>query len=162
MRLKSQNPGHHWPIVHPSGKCEWRAVVMMMVRAGNNSWLVYQSSLAVLLAETSGANRRNGRWSENFAYSVSLIRHESLTCRKILRHGTSGFTSHPKEGVLRFLSPLKIHRLGRVLNPRPLGPVVSTLANTPPRGQMWGSGQRHAPAALYPWGKDPGSHWIEV
>jgi hypothetical protein len=37
----------------------------------------------------------------------------SFTCRKTLRHGTSGFTSHPKEGVLRTLSPLKIHRLGR-------------------------------------------------
>jgi hypothetical protein len=24
----------------------------------------------------------------------------------------SGFTSHPMEGVLRILSPLKIHRLG--------------------------------------------------
>jgi hypothetical protein len=23
------------------------------------------------------------------------------------------------------------------------------------------SGQRHAPAALYPRGKDPGTHWIE-
>jgi hypothetical protein len=21
------------------------------------------------------------------------------------------------------------------------------------------SGQRHAPAALYPWGKDPSTHW---
>jgi hypothetical protein len=32
------------------------------------------------------------------------------TCRKILRLGTSGFTSHPNG----FLSPLKIHRFGRV------------------------------------------------
>jgi hypothetical protein len=31
-----------------------------------------------------------------------------------------------------FLSPLKIHRLGWVLNPQPLGPVASTLTNTPP------------------------------
>jgi hypothetical protein len=28
----------------------------------------------------------------------------SFTCRKILRHGTSGFTSHPKEGVLIFIA----------------------------------------------------------
>jgi hypothetical protein len=32
-----------------------------------------------------------------------------------------------------FLSPLKIHRLGRVLNRQPLGPVASTLTTTPPR-----------------------------
>jgi hypothetical protein len=38
----------------------------------------------------------------------------SFTCRKILWHGTSGFTSHPKEGVLRVFSPLKAHRFGRV------------------------------------------------
>jgi hypothetical protein len=30
-----------------------------------------------------------------------------LTCRKILRHGTSGFTSHPKEDVLRIFIVLK-------------------------------------------------------
>jgi hypothetical protein len=30
-----------------------------------------------------------------------------LTCSKILRHGTSGFTSHPKEGVLRIFIALK-------------------------------------------------------
>jgi hypothetical protein len=78
VRLTSQNRGHHWPIVHPPGECEWTAVVMimmmMMMTAGDNSWLVYHSSLAVLPAETSGASRRNGRRNENFAYSVSLIR----------------------------------------------------------------------------------------
>jgi hypothetical protein len=31
----------------------------------------------------------------------------SLTCRKILRHGSSGFTSHPKEVVLRIFIALK-------------------------------------------------------
>jgi hypothetical protein len=42
-----------------------------------------------------------------------------LTCRKILRHGTSGFTSHPKESVLRIFIALKIHRLGQVLTRDP-------------------------------------------
>jgi hypothetical protein len=32
---------------------------------------------------------------------------ESLTCRKILRHGTDGFSSPPKEGVLRVFVALK-------------------------------------------------------
>jgi hypothetical protein len=51
----------------------------------------------------------------------------SFTCCKILRHGTSSFTSHLKEGVLwifialRNMSP----RLG--LNPRASSPVASTL-----------------------------------
>jgi hypothetical protein len=35
-----------------------------------------------------------------------------------LRHGTDGFTSPPKEGVLRIFSPLKIRRLWLGLNPR--------------------------------------------
>jgi hypothetical protein len=42
-----------------------------------------------------------------------------------LRHGTDGFTSPPKEGVLWILSPLKIHCHRPGLNPR-------TLASTLP------------------------------
>jgi hypothetical protein len=60
----------------------------------------------------------------------------SFTCRKMLRHGASGFTSHPKEGVLRIFITLKIHRLGGGLNPRPLGSVESTLTATPPRRHL--------------------------
>ena len=44
-----------------------------------------------------------------------------------LRHGTDGFTSPPKEGVLRILSPLKIRRLRPGLNPRSWVPKASTL-----------------------------------
>jgi hypothetical protein len=104
-----------------------------MKPAGDNSGLVHQSSLAVLTAETSGESRRNGRRSENFAYQYLKYLKGSLTRRKILRHGTSGFTSHPKECVLRIFIVLKnpSHRPG--LNPRPLGSVASTLTATPPR-----------------------------
>jgi hypothetical protein len=35
-----------------------------------------------------------------------------------VRHGTDGFTSPPKEGVLRIVSPLKIRQLRPCLNPR--------------------------------------------
>jgi hypothetical protein len=35
-----------------------------------------------------------------------------------LRHGTDGFTSPPKEGVLRIFSPLKVRRLRSGLNLR--------------------------------------------
>jgi hypothetical protein len=44
-----------------------------------------------------------------------------------LRHGTDGFTSPPKEGVLRIFSPLKIRRLRPGLNPRTWVPKASTL-----------------------------------
>jgi hypothetical protein len=50
-----------------------------------------------------------------------------FTCRKILRHRTSGFTSHPKEGVLRIFIALKNSSSQPSLNPRTFGPVASTL-----------------------------------
>jgi hypothetical protein len=43
------------------------------------------------------------------------------------RHGTDGFTSPPKEGVLRIFSPLKIWRLRPGLNPWTWIPKASTL-----------------------------------
>ena len=44
-----------------------------------------------------------------------------------LRHGTDGFTSPLKEGVLRIFSYLKIRRLRPGLNPRTWVPKASTL-----------------------------------
>jgi hypothetical protein len=44
-----------------------------------------------------------------------------------LRHGTDGFTSPPKEGVLRIFSPLKFRRLRPGVNPRTWIPKASTL-----------------------------------
>jgi hypothetical protein len=38
---------------------------------------------------------------------VSLIRQRIFTRRKILRHGTSGFTFHPKEGTLLIVIAIK-------------------------------------------------------
>jgi hypothetical protein len=110
----------------------WRAMVVMML-AGDKSWLVHQSSLAVLPAETCGASRRNWRRGENFAYQYLKYVKGSLTCRKILRHGTSGFTSHSKEGVLWIFNILKNSSPRPGLNPLLLGPVASILITTPPR-----------------------------
>jgi hypothetical protein len=106
---------------------------MMMMSAGDNSWLVHQSSLLVLPAETSWVSRMNGRSSENIAYQCLKYLKGSLACRKILRHGPSSLTFHPKEGVLRIFIALEnpSPRLG--LNPRPLGSVASTLTTRPPR-----------------------------
>ena len=44
-----------------------------------------------------------------------------------LRHGRDGFTSPPKEGVLRIFSPLKIRLLRSGLNPRTWVLKASTL-----------------------------------
>jgi hypothetical protein len=55
-----------------------------------------------------------------------------FTCRKILRPGTSGFTSHAKEGVLQILSPLNFHRHGQVWTREPWV-QWQTLTTTPPR-----------------------------
>jgi hypothetical protein len=110
----------------------WSAMVRMMP-AGDNSWLVHQSSLVVLLSERSGASRMNGLRSENFSYQYLKYLKGSLTYRKILRHGTSGFTSHPKEGVLRIFIALKNPSPRPRLNPRPFGPMAITLTTTPPR-----------------------------
>jgi hypothetical protein len=52
---------------------------------------------------------------------------------KILRHGTPGFTSHQKEGLLRIFIALRNPSPRPGLNPRPLGPGGSTLTTTPPR-----------------------------
>jgi hypothetical protein len=110
------------PILHRSGDMQ-----------PSRAWLVHQSSLAVLPAETSGTSRRNGRRRENFAYQCLKYLTGSLTCRKILRNGTSGFTFHAMEGVLRIFIALKNPSPRPGLNTPPLGPVASTLTTTPLR-----------------------------
>jgi hypothetical protein len=67
------------------------------------------------------------KWLRNFAEvttSTSLL--GSFTCRKA-GHGTDGFTSPPKEGVLRIFFARKIRRLRPGLNPQTWVPKASTL-----------------------------------
>jgi hypothetical protein len=129
----SQNRGHHWPIVHPPGDVNVRAAVVVML-AGDNSWLVYQSSLAVLPADKSGASRRNGWRNKNFAYSVSLITSaDLLRAIKCYDMGPPALFPIRRKVCCRFLSPLKIHRLSQVWTHNPWGPVANTLTTTPPR-----------------------------
>jgi hypothetical protein len=54
-----------------------------------------------------------------------------------LRHGTHGFTSIPKEGVLMIFPPLKIRRLWPGLNLRTWVPEASTLAPRPLKPQHY-------------------------
>ena len=60
---------------------------------------------------------RNGRWifPEMPDFHVAF---RNLLHAVNLRHGTDGFISPPKEGVLRTFSPWKIRRLRPGLNPR--------------------------------------------
>jgi hypothetical protein len=59
--------------------------------------------------------------SENFAYQYPKYIKVSLTCRKILRHGTSSFTSDQKEGVLRIFNALKKSTSSARFEPATLG-----------------------------------------
>ena len=54
--------------------------------------------------------------SGNFAEMTTSTPFMDLLHAANLRHGTDGFTSPPKEGVLRIFSPLKVRRLRPGLN----------------------------------------------
>jgi hypothetical protein len=76
-----------------------------------------------------------GERNENLAvWSISVHTWKGFfMCHKIVRHGTSGSTSPPKEGVLQMFITLKNPSPRPGLNPWTLGPVASTLTTTPPR-----------------------------
>jgi hypothetical protein len=80
---------------------------------------------------------RSRRWARergNFVYPSLWDFKSSFTCSKILRHGTFPlYFPSERKVCCGYLSPLKIHRLGQILNPQPFGPVASTLTTTPPR-----------------------------
>ena len=69
---------------------------------------------------------RNGQWilpeMPDFHVAFRYLLHAVN-----LQHGTDGFTSPPKDGVLRIFSPWKIWRLWPGLNPRTWVPKASTL-----------------------------------
>jgi hypothetical protein len=86
-------------------------MVMMMGKTPDSStralWKSYQKRYL-------GASRKNGRTSKNFTYQYPRYVNWSLTCRKILLDGASGFTFHPRKCMLRIFIALKIHSLGQV------------------------------------------------
>jgi hypothetical protein len=106
----------------------WWLWCRLGIAPDSTTWVLWQSHQQKYLERVEG-RRRN----ENFAYSVSLICQRIFTCRKILRHGSSGFASHPKEDVLRIFIALKNPSPQPVFNPRPLCPVASTVTTAPPR-----------------------------
>jgi hypothetical protein len=128
----------------------------MKILTGTNSHLVYQSALVAPSTLRRSCQQRHlccipqywlvschprrlwsewevGEGNENLVYPSPCDFKRSFTCRKILRHGTSGFTSRPKEGVLRICIALKSPSPWPGPNPQLLGPVASTLTTTTPR-----------------------------
>jgi hypothetical protein len=99
----------------PQVNVSMEAMVMLMMPAGDTSWY---------LPELSGSPTSRDIWSEYLWYNNG-----SLTCHKILQHGASGFTSHPKEGVVRIFIALKNPSPQPGLNVWPFG----LAASTPPR-----------------------------
>jgi hypothetical protein len=63
--------------------------------------------------------KKLGKGYDEFGLTKYLCSYR--TCRKILQHGADGFTSPPKEGVLRNYIALKIHRPLPDVNQRTLG-----------------------------------------
>jgi hypothetical protein len=80
--------------------------------------------------DISGVSRRMDKGNENLVYPFPWNFKRALTCRKILQHGTSCFTSHSKKGVVRIFIALKNLLPWPGSNQRPLGPVASTLTTT--------------------------------
>jgi hypothetical protein len=101
-------------------------------RRSNFSPLV--ASREILVAKGGTMWARNGRWilleMPDFHVAFNVLLHAVN-----LRHGTDGFTSPPKEGVLRIFSPEKIRRLRPGLNPPPrnLGTKGQHATSRPPK-----------------------------
>jgi hypothetical protein len=76
------------------------------------------------------------KWLRNFAESAtSTSLWGSFTCRKA-RHGTDGFTSPPKEGVLRIFFRSKNPTASAVFEPANLGTKGQHATSRPPKPLM--------------------------
>jgi hypothetical protein len=134
VRLCLRTAATNGPIVHPPGDM-WACramVVIIIIPAGDNFWLVHRSLLQSCHQRHLG---QVGGMDEGVRIlSIQYLRwlKRSLTWRKILRRGTFGFTSHPKEGVLRIFIALKNQSPRPGLNLPPSGPMASTITTTLP------------------------------
>jgi hypothetical protein len=113
VRLTSQKRGHDWLIVqtrvHVTGE-PWWWWSHLGITPDLPTRALSQSYQQRHLERVRGVDEGLRILFIQYLWYVN----GSFTYRKILGHGASGFTSHPKEGVLWTFSPLKIHRLGRV------------------------------------------------
>jgi hypothetical protein len=115
-------------IVHPRMIALWIMVWWYRLGLNPNSstralWQPPVVSGGPMNRDISGASRGMDEGIDNLVCSSPWDFKIYLTCSKILLHGTSGFTYHPKEGVMRMFIAPKIHLLGRVRTRGPLCPV---------------------------------------
>jgi hypothetical protein len=89
----------------------------------------------VVAAETpsSNAGRNSVTWPQNFAYQHLSYLKGYLTCCTILRHWADGFTTRPKEVVLRTSVSLKNPSLSAGFEHSNLGSSGKHDKITPPR-----------------------------
>jgi hypothetical protein len=130
------------PIVHLPGDIlmwtimvEWYRQRRTPVSSTRVLWQSHQQNHLIATQEELG--------EENYDFGLRGIIpvHTSkgfFTCRKILRHGASGFTS-PKAAVLRIFIPLINLQTRSCFNPGPLSPVASTLNITPQKWPLKGT-----------------------
>ena len=71
--------------------------------------------------------------SDNFAEITNSMPFRDLLHAANLRHGTDGFTSPPKEGVLRIFSPLKKKTPSAGFEPTNLGTKGQHATPRPPK-----------------------------
>jgi hypothetical protein len=136
VRLTSQNCGLYGPIAHPrvTAICTivwWYRLELTPNLSTRALWQPPALSGSPVGRDIFGASWRTDEGNENLVYSSPWDFKRFLTCRKILRHVTGDFISHTKKGVLWIFITLK-----NPSNPRPLGPVASTLTTNPPR-RLW-------------------------
>jgi hypothetical protein len=71
------------------------------------------------------------KWPVNLACDSDFHVNRSVLLHAVkLRHGTDGFTSRPKEGMLWNFSPEKSDGFGRVRTTRPLKPLGTVMSSS--------------------------------
>jgi hypothetical protein len=105
-----------------------------------------------LPAESSGSKQeKRGKGMMNFALRSIFVRTCKwlFTCRNILRHGASGFTSPPKEVMFQIFIALKNLTLWHGMNPRTLTLMASALNLSPSGRHTWRDQSKEICTYLY-------------
>jgi hypothetical protein len=116
-----------WFIVRPHLSC-------------NHSWFIYQNSLAVTRGTPSSEAGRNLARKVLWILPTKCLflnAQDSLSCRKILRHGADGFIFPSMEVVLLIFLALKTYLPRSGFNVITLGSMASTVTTRPSRLTLW-------------------------
>jgi hypothetical protein len=109
-----------------------KSIVMLTMPARENSWLVHQSSLPVLPAETCRSKYEEWMKEWEFCLSPSELRQRIFNMYNFTTWGLQLYFLSQGRCAAHFIA-LKNLTPRPGLNPRPLGPVKSTLITTPAR-----------------------------